>query len=324
MVSNLFSTVNAAKLRHQLLSNIAFVVFGVMVVFGTIASPYFLTTLNITNVLRQAVPLALVSVGQTFVILAGGVDLSVGSAISLSVCLTCGIMRSAEGKLMQVLLAVLGSAILLGLFNGLITIKREAQPFIVTLGTSTMLQGVALVYTKGFHIGGVPASFRPLAEAYLGPIPVPVLYTAAVFALATVVLRRSRYGRYIYAVGGNHEAARLSGINVFWIRLSTYILSAVLAAFAGLFLASRMGIGDPIVGERFTLDCVGAVVIGGASFDGGIGSLGGTVAGVLIMACLSNLLNLLNISSFTQIVVKGVVIILAVTAYQLRYRGVKA
>jgi ribose transport system permease protein len=181
-----------------------------------------------------------------------------------------------------------------------------------------VINGIVLLYTKEQHVGSIPDGFRAIAEGHLGPLPVPVLLAAAAFLAAHFALRCTRYGRYVLAVGGNEEVARLSGIATRRVKTVTYLLSASGAAATGLFLAARMNVGDPLVGAGFDLDAISAVVIGGTDIMGGRGSIAGTLGGVLLYAVLSNLMNLLNILPFSQIVIKGTIIVLAISTYQLR------
>jgi ribose/xylose/arabinose/galactoside ABC-type transport system permease subunit len=289
-----------------------------LIIIGGIYAPEFLTPANIFNVLRQATALAFVSIGQTFAITADCIDLSVGAMISLTACLAAGIMDGQAAGILPALGAVLAAVVAVGLLNGFAVAQRKGNPFIVTLGSMAAINGIVLLYTKEQHVGSTPDGFRVIAEGHVGPLPLPVLLAAAVFLAAHLVLRRTRYGRYVLAVGGNEEVARLSGIPIGAIKTITYLLSAAGAAGTGLFLAARLNVGDPLVGAGFDLDAISAVVIGGTDIMGGRGSIAGTLGGVLLYAVLSNLMNLLNILPFSQIVIKGTIIVLAISTYQLR------
>lgn len=293
------------------------ILLALMILVGSLSAPAFLTRTNIFNVLRQATALGFVSIGQTFAIAANCVDLSVGSMISLSQCVATGTMRGQVSGIVPALLSVVGLVLALGLINGVAVAKRRGNPFIVTLGSMAAVQGVVLLYTKEQPIGSCPPQFRAFAESYVGPVPVPVFIVSTLFIVAHFVLRRTQYGRFVLAVGGNEEVARLSGIAISRIKIVTYILSATGAAITGLFLAARMNVGEPLVGAGFDLDSVSAVVIGGTSLAGGRASIVGTLGGVLLYAMLSNLMNLLNVSPFYQIVVKGFVIVAAISMYQV-------
>jgi ribose transport system permease protein len=291
----------------------------VVILVGAVASPHFLTPNNIFNVMRQAAALAFVSLGQTFAIMADCVDISVGSMISLTQCLAAGTMNGQAAGILPALGLIAGAVAANGLANGLAVAKRKGNPFIVTLGSMAVVQGVVLLYTGGSPLGSVPDGVRQLAEGYVGPAPFPVVLVVVLFLLAHVALRRTRYGRYVLAVGGNEEIARLSGIRTARIKVATYLLSSAAAALTGIFLAARMNIGDPLVGVGFDLDSIAAVVIGGTDIAGGRGSIVGTMGGVLLYAVLNNLMNVLNVSPFYQIVAKGAVMVIAISVYQLRY-----
>lgn len=274
----------------------------------------FLTTRNFDNILRQAVALGIVSVGQTFAILTAGIDLSVGSVISLTSCLTTGMIFGRESLVIPVIALVLGLALFIGFSNGFIITRTGVHPLIVTLGMMSVVQGAVLVYTKAPY-GSIPESFSFLAWGKVGFLPFPVFLLAAVAAAGMVVLRKTTFGRYVYATGGNEEIARLSGINTGRVKIFTYMICSFTAALTGLFLASRMGMGDPLAGERFMLDSIVPVLIGGTSLTGGKGGLTGTIAGIFILTILSNALNLLDVSSYWQWIVEGGIIIVAVAFY---------
>ena len=288
---------------------------------GAILSPSFLSVHNLFNVLRQGVALGFVAIGQAFAIMANCVDLSVGATISLTQCVAAKNMDGQIAGLLPAILQIAAIVLVLGLVNGFSVAKRKGNPFIVTLGTMSVVQGAVLVYTNEDHVGSCPTAFRLFADGYLGPFPLPVIIIAALFLVAHLVLRRTKYGRYVLAVGGNEEVARLSGITTSWVRIATYVLSAAGAALAGLFLAARMNIGDPLVGTGFDIDSVAAVVIGGTDISGGRGTIAGTIGGVLLYALLNNLMNILSVSPFNQIVVKGAIIVLAISLYELGRRS---
>jgi len=277
----------------------------------TILSDRFLTVNNLLNVTRQISINAIISVGMTLVILTGGIDLSVGSIVALTGSITAGLLVGGQALLTSVLIGMMVGA-LLGLCNGLLITRAEIPPFIATLGTMTAARGFTLVYTEGRPITGMGESFRFLGGGYIAGIPVPVILMVIIFALAYIVLKRNRLGRYIYAIGGNEEAARLSGINTKKILLSVYVLGGLLAGFSGIIMASRLNSAQPTAGVSFELDAIAAVVLGGTSLSGGVGTIGGTLIGALIIGILDNGLNLLNVSSFYQQVAKGFVILLAV------------
>jgi len=292
-----------------------YIILCAFFVFATFVSPQFRTAYNVFNLLRQAVAFGIVGIGQTVAILSGGIDLSVGSLISLVACLTSGIMIGNPTLVIPIVLFVLGVGILVGLTNGMLVAYLRVPPFIATLAMSAILQGSVLLYTKK-PVGGVTRGFMFFANGQLGPVPFAFVFWVGLLALFLFLLRKTGLGLHIYAVGGNEEIARLSGIPIRRVKLAVYTLSGFLAALTGVFLASRLGIGDPLVGQGFELESITAVLIGGTSLAGGRGGIEGTIAGVLIIALINNILNLLNVSGFWQWVVKGIVVIGVVAAYK--------
>ncbi len=294
-----------------------YVILCVFFIFAAFTSPQFRTVYNISNLLRQAVSFGIVGIGQTIAILSGGIDLSVGSLISLSACLASGIMIGNPTLVIPIVLFVLGIGILVGLANGTLVAYLRVPPFIATLAMSAILQGSVLLYTKK-PVGGVTRGFMFFANGQLGSVPFAFVFWAILLAFFLFMLRRTGLGLHVYAVGGNEEIARLSGIRVSTVKVAVYVISGFMAALTGLFLASRLGIGDPLVGQGFELESITAVLIGGTSLAGGKGGIEGTIAGVLIIALINNILNLLGVSGFWQWVVKGIVVITVVAAYKGR------
>ena len=289
-------------------------VLALLIVATSLLSDVFLTSRNFDNILRQAVALGIVAIGQTFAILTAGIDLSVGSVVSLTSCLTTGMILSREPLVIPVIAFVLLLAVFIGFLNGFLITRTGVHPLIVTLGMMSVVQGAVLVYTKAPY-GSVPPSFGFIAWGKIGLIPFPIFILAAVAVAGLIVLRQTTFGRYVYATGGNEEIARLSGIDTNRVKIFTYIICSFTAALTGLFLASRMGMGDPLAGERFMLDSIVPVLIGGTSLTGGKGGLAGTIAGIFILTILSNALNLLDVSSYWQWIVQGGIIIVAVAFY---------
>lgn len=298
-------------------------IYGILlliIIAAAIASPDFRTADNLFNVLRQSVALGLVSAGQTLVILTGGIDLSVGSTISLVAVYTSGLMagQAGLGIILGVILATLGGALLVGAINAAVITQLRVTPFIATLSIASIVQGLVLLYAKTPK-GAISPGFRYFAEGMVGPVPVPVIFLALLLIATFVLLTRTVWGRYIYATGGSEIVARLSGIRTKLILLFAYMFCSLTAGLSGLFLTSRMGIGDPQVGglnfDRFDLDSIAAVLIGGTRLGGGKGSIIGTLAGVLIVAVLNNIFNLTGVSTFYQWIVKGLIILVAVAAY---------
>ncbi|WP_346355498.1 ABC transporter permease [Azotosporobacter soli] len=295
---------------------------GLVLLSGAMAllSDRFLDVNNLLNVARQVSINAIISVGMTMVILTGGIDLSVGSTVALAGSVTAGLLTAGQG-MSTAILAGLVIGVVLGCFNGFLITRANVPPFIATLGTMTAARGFTLVYTDGRPITGMDDAFRFLGGGYIAGIPVPVVLMIIVFAAAYVVLRQTKFGRYVYAIGGNEEAARLSGIHTKKILLSVYSIAGLLAGFSGIIMASRLNSAQPTAGVSFELDAIAAVVLGGTSLSGGMGTIGGTLIGALIIGILDNGLNLLNVSSFYQQVAKGAVILLAVIVDNRRKKG---
>ncbi|AVH73663.1 ABC transporter permease subunit [Nostoc sp. 'Lobaria pulmonaria (5183) cyanobiont'] len=283
-------------------------------------SPNFLTSGNIVNILRQASINIVLATGMTFVILTGGIDLSVGSilAVSAVVALLVSLLPALSWAAVP---AALLAGLLLGLVNGALITFLDVPPFIVTLGSLTALRGVAFLVAKGTTLINRDINFAWVGNTYIGPFPWLVIIALLTVIVSWFVLRQTVLGVQIYAVGGNERAARLTGIKVNRVLLFVYGISGLLAGLAGIMSASRLYSASGIVGTGYELDAIAAVILGGTSFTGGIGTIGGTLLGALIIAILNNGLTLLNLSYFWQLVVKGLVIILAVTIDRLRRRS---
>lgn len=289
-----------------------------LVLVLSILSPHFLTVRNIWNVLYQTSVLTIVSIGMTFVIIGGGFDLSLGSVIALSGSLGAVVMVD-YGVLLGVMAGLL-AGILIGFTNGVIVSKLHVSPFIATLGTLVIGRGLALAVTGGATVSSLPDAFGWLGIGTLLGIPVPVILTLLIFIASVIVLRATPLGLMIYAVGGNPEASRLSGINVARVLIATYTICGFLAAVGGLVLAARVLSGQPTAGVFFELYAIAAVVLGGASLSGGEGKLSRTILGVLMIGVLQNGLNLLNVHSYWQQVVIGLVFVGSASLDMLRGR----
>jgi ribose transport system permease protein len=281
----------------------------------TLLSDRFLTVNNVVNVLRQSTINGIIAVGMTLVILTAGIDLSVGSILALSSVVTASMLQSGLPVPAAILIG-LGIGAFCGLINGVIITKASVPPFVTTLGMMTIARGFALVYTGGKPITGLPESFRFIGTGSIGPIPTPIIIAAATFIIGYILLTRTSLGQFIYAIGNNPTAARYAGISVDLNITFVYLVSGLLAALAGLILTARLDSAQPTAGLAFEFSAIAAVVVGGTSFAGGQGGLGGTLIGVLIIAVLNNGLNLLNISSFYQPVVSGIVIALALLLHR--------
>jgi ribose transport system permease protein len=282
-----------------------------LIIVMSFLSEYFLTVHNLMNITRQVSINAVLAIGMTFVILTGGIDLSVGSVLALSSVITAGLMSSGM-NIALVLIIGIGVGTLLGLLNGLLVAKGRMQSFIVTLGMMTIARGLTLIYSDGRPISGFDKSFRFLGAGHVLGIPVPVIIMFALLAVSYVILKKTPFGRYVYAIGGNEKATELSGINTDKIKIGVYAISGFLASISGIILASRLNSAQPIAGTGYELDAIAAVVLGGTSLAGGQGGIVGTIIGALIIGILNNGLNLLNVSSFYQLVAKGAVILIAI------------
>ncbi len=301
-------------LKRHSTTFIVYIILAVLVLVTSLVSDVFLSFRNFENLFRQVAPLGFVSVGQTFAILTAGIDLSIGSVVSMASCLTTGLILGREPLVFPVLALVICLALFIGFLNGFIISKTGVHPLIVTLGMMSVVQGGILLYTKSPY-GSVPISFDFLAWGNVWKIPFPILLFAAIAGISIVFLRRTVFGRYVYATGGNEEVARLSGIKTGRVKVIVYMICSFTAAIAGIFLASRMGMGDPLVGERYMLDSIIPVLIGGTRLTGGKGGVGGTIAGIFIFTILSNALNLLDVSAYWQWIVEGLVVIVSVSLY---------
>ncbi len=289
---------------------IALVLISIVLTF---LSPDFLTLNNILNVMRQVSINALLAFGMTFVILTGGIDLSVGSILALSSVLIAGWITAGMDPVLATLLGI-GVGGVMGLINGVVIYQGRVAPFIATLATMTIFRGLALVVTDGRPVTGLHSDFfSMLGGGYVASlVPVPVIWMLVAFAVLWFVLRKTTFGRHVYAIGGNEEASLISGVRVSQIKPAVYALSGALSAMAGVILTSRLNSAQPNAGSGYELDAIAAVVLGGTSLAGGRGWIVGTLIGALLIGVLNNGLNLLGVSSFYQQVIKGAVILLAV------------
>jgi ribose transport system permease protein len=290
--------------------------FLILCVVLTLLSDRFLTVGNLVNVLRQSTINGIIAIGMTYVILTAGIDLSVGAILALSTVVTADLLQRGIPVPMAILVG-LGLGGLAGLSSGLIITKARVPPFVATLGMMTVARGLALTYTQGRPITGLPESFRFIGTGSLGPVPMPIIIAGMAFILGYLLLTRTRIGEFIYALGNNPIAAHYSGIATKRYTAFVYILAGLLSALAGMILVARLNSAQPTAGIGYEFDAIAAVVVGGTSFAGGQGSLIGTLLGVLVIAVLNNGLNLLNVSSFWQPVVTGVVIALALLIYKI-------
>ncbi len=289
-----------------------FIVFSIICLIISFITPQFLTVSNWTIIITQVSINALLAFGVTFVIITGGIDLSLGSIVAVAGVSAAMLAHPDSYPVLVPVFAGLFAGLMIGAFNGFIITKSKIAPFIVTLGTMTIGRGLALILSNGRPVSNLSDSFVFIGSGKIMGIPVLILILISMFILCSVILNKTILGRYIYAVGGNEQAARASGINVTQVKMAVYSISGLLAGLAGILLTSRITTGQPNAGAGFELDAIAAVVIGGTSTTGGKGTIAGTLIGVLLIGVINNSLDLLNVTSYYQQVVMGIIIIGAV------------
>lgn len=300
------------KVIYQLKDKAIWLVFVLLFIAFTIANPRFIAPNNLFTLARQVAVYGMASIGMTFVILIAGIDLSTGSIITL-VNIVCAYLMVNSG--MNMVVAVICSLIVatvIGLLNGFMVSTIGIPALIATFATQTIFKGVSYLICGGTPIFGFDEKFKILGQGYIGPVPVPVILMAICFAVGSFILNKTYFGRYFYAVGGNEEASRLSGIRVGRVKYLIYGLSGFFAGLAGVVLLSRTNSGQPQAGDGKEFDVITCVVLGGVSVSGGYGKLSNVVAGVLIIGALDNGMILMNVSSYIQMVIKGIILALAV------------
>lgn len=306
---------NSRKLVFEkMFSLLALVLLSVVL---SLLSPYFLTTENLLSIGLQTAIIAIIALGMVFVIISGGIDLSVGSIVALSGIVTAQFLIAGVPLVLSLIAGIAAGGVV-GFINGFIIAKGNLPPFIVTLGMMGVARGLSLVLTDGLPISSLPDSFTFLGNGRLLGIPVPVIILIVATLIATFVLSRTIFGRYVYSIGSNEEAAHLSGINVNINKIMIYAISGLMSGLAGILMAARLVSAQPSAGTGYELDAIAAVVIGGASLVGGVGTVGGTIIGAFIMGVLRNGLNLLDVSPFWQQIAIGIIIVLAVYLDQVR------
>lgn len=300
------------NLKDKINEYAIYAVLILLFLFFSIASPSFINANNLINVVRQISMLGIASVGMTFALLVGGIDLSIGSQMSM-VAVICSIMMT-KGNInpciASILCIILTSAV--GFFNGIIISKIKMPPLIVTLSTMIIIEGVAFIISKGIPIFGFPQGFSVLGQGYIGIIPIPVIIMIVILIIGAVILNKTYIGRYFYSIGGNEEASRLSGIDVDKIKCLAYTLSGLFAGISGVILLSRTNSGQPTMGKGFEFDVLTAVVLGGVSVNGGVGKISNVISGILIIGVLNNGLVLMGMNTYVQSVIKGIVLLIAV------------
>lgn len=290
-----------------------YIAFLLLFIFLTVASPAFLSATNLINIIRQVSVIGIISVGMTYVIITGGIDLSVGAIVAFSGVIATSFVRKENPSSLFV---AIGAGLLVGIaagaFSGFFITKLKVPPFIATLATMTIAKGLTYVYTNGRPITGLAAKFTFIGNGSIGVVPILVAIYIFVVVVGLFFLQYTKFGRYVFAVGGNEKAAGVSGVNTNLIKFSCYVINGACAALAGVLLAARIQTGQPASGDGYELDAITAVVIGGASLSGGVGNIIGSVVGMLIIGTMTNGLDLLNVSSYYQQVIKGLIILVAV------------
>jgi inositol transport system permease protein len=335
-------TANKAEKRQQMSHTISslfskyciFLIFAVMIVVASLLSPAFVSSTNLINIVRQMSIVGLIALGVTGIIVSAGIDLSSGSVVGLTAVVAASLAQSPDNSgafypglhlplLVPVAAACLVGA-LVGLINGTLVAKTRIPPFIATLGTYTAVRGAALLYTGGRPISDLTDEYNFIGQGDVFGLPVPIIILVVMAVVTHILYAHTKFGKYIYAIGGNEQAARVSGINASRYKMLIYVYASFLAALAGLVVSSRIGSGQPGLGVGYELDAIAAAVIGGTSLSaGGIGTVAGTIVGALIIGVLNNTLDLMNVSAFWQQIVKGCIIVGAVIIDQLKNRGRK-
>lgn len=276
------------------------------------ASPNFLKVQNFINVFRQMSISSILAIGATFVVLTGGIDLSLGSMVAITGVVAATFAHPGQYPVIVPILIGIGVGIAFGLFNGIVIAKGNVAPFIVTLGVTTIARGGALIIAGGRPVSNLSKEFNYIGNGEVLGIPFSIIILLIVFIGAHFMLNRTKIGRYVYAIGGNEDASRASGVQVHKIKILVYVLCSGLAGLAGIMQAARIEVGQPSIGVGYELDAIAAVVIGGTSLEGGVGTVTGTIIGALIIGFINNGLDLLNVSSYYQQIIKGFIIIGAV------------
>jgi len=309
---------NSNKLKNLDWGNLAiFGILGLLVIVLSIISPVFLSSKNIINVVRQVTIVAVMAIGMTYILIAGEIDLSVGSIAALAGIIVTMSLKAGFTITISIILA-LGVGILCGSMNGAVHTYIRIPSFIVTMGMLNIARGAVLVITNSYPVTGLPESFKLIGRGYVGIIPIPVIIMIVCYVIGHMILKYTKFGRSTFAIGGNIEAAKLSGIAVRKNKIIIFAISGLTAAIAGIILSSRMFSGQPSAGAGLELDAIASCVIGGTSTAGGKGRLWGTFLGALIMGVITNGMNLLNISTNWQLIVLGLIIIFAVGLDRIR------
>lgn len=296
-------------------------ILAIEIIIFSFGSQYFLTVNNILNVLRQSAVTGICAVGMTFVMLTGGIDLSMGAVVGIASISCASLMVKASWHPVAATALALLVGLAIGLLNGVLVTYVGIPPLIATLGVQTSIRGLCYILTGGLPVYGFPNSFGVIGKGYVGFVPVPVIIMIVFLIIGAYVLNKTRFGRYLYAIGGNAEASRLSGIDVSKSMVKTYVIAGLLAAIAGIVELSRLSSGQPAAGDGYEMTIITAVVLGGISVAGGEGKFFGVVVGIFIMAILSNGLVMMNVYEFYQQLIRGIVLLVAVGIDQISKKG---
>ncbi len=311
-----------------------FLVFVVMILVASLLSPAFVSSTNLINIVRQMSVVGLIALGVTGIIVSAGIDLSSGSVVGLTAVVAASLAQMPDyeaafypGLHLPLIAPILGACVvgaLVGWINGSLIAKTRIPPFIATLGTFTAIRGAAMLYTGGRPISNLTDEYNFIGQGDVFGVPVPIIILVIMAVITHVLYAHTKFGKYIYAIGGNEQAARVSGINASRYKMLIYVYASFLAGLAGLVVSSRIGSGQPGLGVGYELDAIAAAVIGGTSLSaGGIGTVAGTIVGALIIGVLNNTLDLMNVSAYWQQIIKGCIIVGAVILDQLKTRGRK-
>ncbi len=303
---------NKPVIRYQISKYGIYIAFLVLVLIMSFVSPYFFKVQNLINILNQVSIIGIIAIGSTIVLLSGGIDLSPGAIVALAGVLAAHFGHPGEYPLIVPVLVALSAGFFFGLINGVVTAKGKVPPFIVTLGMMSIARGLAMLACGGMQVINLSASYKALGGGRVIGIPILIVILAGIAIVFHFILSSTRFGRHIYAIGGNETAAHVSGLSVDRTKIFVYAIAATLSGLGGLLLSARTAVGSPIAGAGYELDAIAAAVIGGTSTTGGVGMIFGTIIGALIIQVISNGLDMINVPSYYQQIVKGIIIILAV------------
>jgi len=314
-------TMNHLKFSNTIKKMSLYLAFIVIFLVFSLINPSFITLNNILNIIVQSSIIAIIGVGQTLVILTGGIDLSVGSIVAF-VGIATGLMLKAGMPLAYALIIAILIGMVLGMLNGIVVSYGRVPSFIATLGMMGVARGGALALNSGKPVAGLQAGFEKIATTSIGTIPIFVFYCVAIYATIYVLLEHTKFGRHVYAIGGNTVAARLSGVRVKRVEALVYVIAGIFAAMGAIMLTARLNYATPIAGSGYELDTIAAVVIGGTSLSGGQGKIIGTLVGALMLGMLKNGLTICNVAAYYQQIIIGVVIIMAVFADRMKEKNI--